>query len=273
MPFLAIQPQGCLHYLEENSASPNPILLLHGLGANSTSWQLQIPSLIASGFRVIAPDTPGFGHSTPPGRVRSIADLTAYLPTLLDHLEITATHVIGISMGGTQALQFALDHPARVKSLVLVNTYAKLNLHDPRTWPYYLARFIVLHLLGLPLQARMVSQRIFPAEEQQPLREMFISQVLQAHPKTYRAAMRALSRFNVAHRLSEVRIPTLIITGANDTTIPPAVQRQLAESIATAKQVIIPGAGHAVSVEKADLFNQLVADFLLQVESTQNQVK
>lgn len=264
MPYLTLSHQINLHYLDENSTGQETVLLLHGLGADSASWQLQIPALVSSGFRVLAPDSPGFGRSNHLSKLHRIAELVAFVPELFNALNISAAHVVGISMGGTQALQLALDFPERVKKLVLVNTYARLNISNPRSWPYYLLRWMLIHTLGLPAQARVVAKRIFPRPEQVELRQMLIGQILQVKPTYYRAAMRALATFNVSQRLSEISAPTLIITGEEDTTVPPIMQHMLVERIPNARQVIIPDAGHAVSVEKAERFNQIVLDFLLE---------
>jgi pimeloyl-ACP methyl ester carboxylesterase len=74
--------------------------------------------------------------------------------------------------------------------------------------------------------------------------------------------MASLGRFNSMKRLGEIRVPTLVVTGANDTTVPPNRQRMLVESIPEARQVIIPEAGHAVPVDQAERFNRELLAFL-----------
>ena len=165
-------------------------------------------------------------------------------------------------MGGTMALQLTLDFPHHVKRLVLVNTFARLQLASPLVLPYFALRFLLVHTLGLPVQARQVAKRLFPLPEQEPLRQALIEQILQADPRAYRAAMRALARFNVYQRLPEIQAPTLVITGERDTTVPPANQHVLAAGIRAARQVTVPAAGHAVTVEKPAEFNHLLIDFL-----------
>jgi 3-oxoadipate enol-lactonase len=262
MPFLDLATGARLFYLDENPAAPQAVLLLHGLGANGNSWQLQTPALIGAGFRVIAPDTPGFGQSTYPGDGTSILKLTSPIAELLGRLQLGPTHVVGISMGGTQALQLALDWPECVAKLVLVNTFAHLDLSKAISWPYFLLRFILVHTLGLEAQGKAVARRIFPHADQEILRQMLIDQIMQADPHGYRAAMRALARFNVSPRLHEIMSPSLVITGAQDTTVPIRDQDALVHGIANARQVIIPGAGHAVSVDKPEEFNHNLLEFL-----------
>ena len=166
-------------------------------------------------------------------------------------------------MGGTLALQLALDRPFRIEKLVLVNTFAKLKTTGLRQLPYFLQRLILLYAVGMPAQARAVAQRLFPHPEQERLRNELISQILQADPKGYRSTLLALARFNVANRLSDINLPTLVISGEADTTVPLENQLQLVSGIPNAIHRIIPKAGHAVIVEEPEIFNQFLLDFLV----------
>jgi pimeloyl-ACP methyl ester carboxylesterase len=102
MPTIVRKPGLRLHYLDENSLSAHPVLLIHGLGVSSTSWQLQIEPLVKSGFRVIAPDCRGFGRSSYPGKT-SIQSMANDLIQLLSELGLENLHIVGISMGGVIA--------------------------------------------------------------------------------------------------------------------------------------------------------------------------
>jgi 3-oxoadipate enol-lactonase len=262
MPDLELNSGMNLHYLDENRVSQRNVVLIHGLGANSDSWQLQTPSLIEAGFRTIIPDVPGFGKSTYPGGSSNIAKLTGYIAHLLDCLGIRETSVIGISMGGTLALQMALDQSFCIDKLVLVNTFARLNTTGIQQLPYYLQRLILLYAIGMPAQARAVAHRLFPYPEQEQLRQELISQILQADPRGYRSTLLALARFNVVDRLSEINLPTLVISGEADTTVPLENQLQLVSGIPNANHKIISKAGHAVTVEQPEIFNQIILEFL-----------
>jgi 3-oxoadipate enol-lactonase len=262
MPFFDFASGYKVFYLEENPQGSPGVLLLHGLGANSASWQLQIPFLVHSGYRVLAFDTPGFGQSAYPGHGAHPQEAALLFSSVLQQIAEAPFHVIGISMGGTQALQLALDYPDLVNRLVLVNTFAHLQVTDPKLLPYFALRFILVHTLGLETQAKQVAKRIFPSPEQETLRQGLTQQVLQANPQAYRAWMRALSRFDVRGRLGEIRSPTLVITGDQDTTVAYANQEELARRIPGAKHEIIHGAGHAVSVDHPNEFNQALLNFL-----------
>jgi 3-oxoadipate enol-lactonase len=251
-----------LHYLDPNPAGHPAVLLLHGLGADATSWTLQLPVLNEAGFRPIAADTPGFGQSAYDGGGWSIPGMAAGMASLLGELQTGPAHVVGLSMGGTIAQQFALDYPHLTRSLVLVSTFAVLRPDSLSGWYYFLQRFFLVNVLGLPAQAKVVAQRIFPGPGNEQLREMLVETISRADPRAYRKAMTSLGLFNSVKRLGEIKVPTLIVTGADDTTVAPARQRLLVEGIPTARQVIIPDAGHAVPVDQAEQFNRELLAFL-----------
>jgi pimeloyl-ACP methyl ester carboxylesterase len=211
---------------------------------------------------VIAPDARGFGKSTYPGGNASIAEIAGDISALIQHTRTAPAHIVGISMGGVLAIQLALDHPELVSKLVLVNTFAHLRPDNPGNWLFFAWRFLLIHTLGLPVQARAVARRIFPHPDQGQLRQIMYEQILQADPRGYRAAMRALALFNARDRLHEIYRPTLIITGECDTTVPLKSQQDLASGIPSARQVFIPKAGHAVTIDAPDLFNQALFGFL-----------
>ncbi len=99
----------------------DPLLLIMGLGANTTNWWAQVPDLSAA-FRVITFDNRGAGRSTKPNESYSIAQMADDTAGLLDALEVDSAHVFGMSMGGMIALQYALRHPERTRALVLGGT-------------------------------------------------------------------------------------------------------------------------------------------------------
>jgi 3-oxoadipate enol-lactonase len=252
-----------IHYLDPNPSGNPAVLLLHGLGADANSWTLQIPTLTGAGFRPIAVDLPGFGQSPYDGGGWSIRRVAAGMGDLLDELQTGPAHVVGISLGGTIAQQFALDMPGLTRKLVLVSTFAVLRPDNLSGWWYFLQRFILVNTLGLPAQAKVVAQRIFPDPGHESLRSILVETITQADPRAYRKAMLSLGLFNSVKRLKEIQVPTLVVTGADDTTVIPARQRLLVEGIPYAQQVIIPAAGHAVPVDQPDRFNQELLKFLM----------
>ncbi len=252
-----------IHYLDPNPAGSPLVLLLHGLGADSESWGLQIPALVEAGMRPLAVDLPGFGRSPlPPGAGWSIPWVAGRLAELIDQAGRPPVCVVGLSLGGVVAQQLALDYPDRVRWLVLANTFSRLR---PKRWnelAYLIGRFAAANLRGVKSQARMVAWRVFPAPDKAVLRQMLVEKIQAADPRAYQSAMRALGFFNVRRRLKDICAPTLVISGERDTTVALDNQMDLARDIPGARQVILPDAGHAANVDQPVLFNQAILEFL-----------
>jgi 3-oxoadipate enol-lactonase len=250
-------------YLDPNPAGEKVILLLHGLGSEGSSWQLQFQPLAEAGYRPLAIDLPGFGGSHFCGRRWSIRSVSDTIADWLDGFIAGPRVVAGISMGGTTALQMALDHPDRVERLVLINTFARLRPNRPGGYAYFAWRFLLANIVGLKAQAKFVARRIFPKPDQEALREILARQILQADERVYRAAMVSLGLFNVEARLGSIHIPTLVVTGDRDTTVAIPNQDRLAAGIPGVQRMIIPDAGHAVIVDQPDLFIDALLAFLI----------
>ncbi len=251
-----------LHYLDPNPAGNPVVLLLHGLGADANSWILQIPALSTAGFRPIAVDIPGFGQSPFDGNGWSIRRVAADMADLLEELQSGPAHIVGLSLGGTIAQQFAMDSPLLTRKLVLVSTFAVLRPDNLSGWYYFIQRFILVYTHGLPAQAKVVAQRIFPDPRDEQVRKILVETISRADPRVYRKAMASLGLFNSVNRLIEIKAPTLVVTGAEDTTVNPARQRLLVDGIPNARQVIVPNAGHAVPVDQRERFNKELLEFL-----------
>ena len=252
-----------MFYQDPYPAGKPAVLLLHGLGTDGTSWGYQVPALLEKRMRPIILDIPGFGKSPFTKRNWNIAKAAAEIAGLIRDKLIGPLNVVGISMGGTIALQIALDYPQTVERLVLVNTFAALRPTRLKDLAYLASRFMRANLLGVEAQAEMVAWRIFPEADQESLRKILIESILQSDPAVYRAAMRSLGLFDVKKRLKHIKTPTLVITGTLDSMVPPPVQAVLAQNIRGARQVLIQGGRHAVIADHPEQFNRALLEFLL----------
>lgn len=248
-------------YLDPTPDNPQVILFLHGLGASSSMWQYQLADFCDTGYRPIAVDFPGFGKSSP--LPRWTADTAAkWVVDLLDELNIKEFHVVGLSMGGVIAQVMALKFPTRVSKLVLCSTFAVLHPRGLSEIRYLLKRFLLASLRGVKFQAEMVAGRVFPAPDQALFREEAVRQIINAHPKTYRSAMRMLAFYDSRSKISHLKAPTLVMGGALDTTVPLSLQMEMCKLIPGAKWRLIPNANHATAVDQPLAFNQTVLEFL-----------
>jgi len=249
-----------IHFVE--SGTGFPVLLIHGLGVNGSSWQLQMDPLVNAGFHPIAIDVPGFGKSRFSGRRWNISVVSDIIADFIKNKITVPCHLVGLSMGGALAQQLTLDHPEYFQKLVLVSTFSFLRPRKLIGWFYFLQRFMLVQVMGIGTQANFVAGRIFPGADQEILRTEMIRQINEADPHAYRAAMKSLAIFNSRKRLHEIKAPTLVISGEIDQTVPLSHQVELARWIPGAEQVVIPKAGHAASVEKFQEFNEILVDFL-----------
>ena len=259
---LSLHNRRPLQLIEINPDAAKTICLVHGLGSNGSSWQLQFEILSSLGYRVLAPDVPGFGGSKFRGGRWSIRKAAADLAEMLDRLSVQRLDLAGISMGGTIGLQFELDFPGKVRSLVLADTFASLRQAHRDEWFYFIRRGVLTLARGAPEQAELVAERIFPGPEKAELRRLLVEEIRAADPRVYRQALFSLGAFNVQNRLKAVRARTLVVTGMDDTTVPVKNQVALAMGIAGARHVMIANAGHAVIIDQPDAFNRELAAFL-----------
>ncbi len=260
----ATKAKTVFHFLDFNPDGRPEVLLLHGLGADGSSWGYQIPTLCEAGIRPIAPDLPGFGKSLPGEGRWSIARAAQDVARLAAGLAAGPVTAVGISMGGTLALQLALEYPRLVEKLVLISTFACLRPMRFDEMSYLVGRFVVANLRGKEYQAETVARRLFPNPAQEALRRELVQRILQADDLIYRQAMQSLAVFDVRKRLGEIFVPTLVISGENDTTVHLSNQRELAAGIRGARHVVIPNAGHAVIADQAMVFNQHLLKFILE---------
>ncbi len=241
------------------------ILLLHGLGVYGDSWGYQRLALTEAGYVPLTPDLPGFGKSPPIGKWWSVKAASEEMIRLLDRMNIERCVLCGLSMGGTVALHLALTQPERTAGLVLINTFAALRPASVSEMVYFIKRGLWSFIVSPSSQAELVADRIFPKPEQNEWRELLIESIRNSDPKMYRQAMISLGRFNVTRQLSSLKMPVMVITGKDDTTIPPIVQRKMAAGIPGAEKYEIEDAGHGVIVDHYAEVNQLLLKFMGQV--------
>ncbi len=238
-----------------------PVVLLHGLGSCGDDWLFQTP-VFARHYRVIAPDFRGHGHSADSAGPITIQRLAQDVAGLMAALDISAAHVVGLSLGGLVAQQLALDYPDKVDRIVLTNTFAHLWPTNVRETLILGRRAIVSLLLPIHTTARVVATDLFPKPDQAELRKAIIERVGGNDIRSYRKFIRAIRSFDLRRQLPNIHAPTLVITGERDNIVPRGCQLQLVHSIPQAKWQLIQDSGHATPIDQADEFNQVVLEFL-----------
>lgn len=250
-----------MYTIEAGNQNNFPILLLHGLGASGESWVYQTNALVACGYYVLAPDLPGFGNTPANAREWSLNQVVFELKEYLDQKNIPVCGLMGISMGGVIAQILAASYPDRITILILVNTFASLRRGKLSERIYFLKRGLRAFILSPRAQADLVAWRVFPGKDQELFRSMLKNSISRADGRVYRKCMLALARYDGRELARKIRMPTLVISGGNDTTVPLDLQRELVDTLPNARQVIIPNAGHAANIDQPELFNRLMLDF------------
>jgi 3-oxoadipate enol-lactonase len=239
------------------------ILLLHAFPVSAQMWEPQLAPLGESGYRVIAPVVYGF-DSSPSRPGWSMDDYARDLARLIEALGWKSATVVGLSMGGYQALAFYRLYPELIASLVLCDTRA--NADTPEVLAGRQAfRKAVMEKGAEEAAARMVPN--FFAKESyssnQPLVEKTRESIVRQMPEEISEAMRAIAgRGDSTELLTEIACPTLIVCGMNDTVTPPEIATTMHALIPGSKLELIPEAGHLSNLEQPAIFNGILLEHL-----------
>lgn len=246
-----------ISYLDTGPRSSTAVVLLHSLGTDHRLWRAQIPELSRQ-HRVIAPDLGGAGsaaaaHASVPGWVTDVRQV-------LDHAGVDHAVLVGISLGGIQAIAFAAEHPERVVALVVADSFVEL---DPGV-----AERKIEQLAGQARREGMAALADSYVEDtftHRPLpaaAEDVRSAIAATDQDAYIAAAEACFTVRIADRLAQVTAPTLVLWGDRDAKAPRALSERIAAGIAGAELVQVADAGHLANIENAEQFTRLVSSFI-----------
>ncbi len=250
-----------------------PLVLLHAGIGDRRQWDDQVDAF-ASRYRVLRYDHRGWGRSdAQPGPVAFHEDLYGVLRAL----SIERAHIVGVSMGGTFAIDFALTHPQLVDSLVLVGSWlsglpTEASPQEQAVWQAFeaaLAAHDFDRANELEVDLKLAGIYRMPDQVDPGVRQ----RLLRIHRDAFeRLGERELMRPwlkpepPAASRLGEIHAPTLVVYGDLDVPTVPRIAALLAGEIASAQTVVMHGTAHVPNMEQPALFNRLVLDFLAGVE-------
>lgn len=253
-----------LQFFYNQDGHGDHVVWIQGLGLNHHAWALQMP-LFTQHCRCLTFDNRDTGQSDrspSPYTIRTMADDTV---GLMDALAIQKAHIVGISMGGAIAQELAINYPARVRRLVLAATYTSA---DPRGADLLNSFVLMRARFSREEYLRATSPWVFTHQDYRipGLVESAIEQIMEdpyfLPANVYaRQVEAALSHFT-EDRLDQIKAPTLIVAGDEDTLTPMRFARTLHERIPGAKLAVIRGAGHALILTHAEEFNHLALPFL-----------
>jgi len=251
-----------INYLDPAPNNRKIILLIHGLGSDSTSWQLQIPTLIQIGYRPIAIDVPGFGKSDYPYKRWTIASATKWITKNLVDQQPGKFDLMGLSMGGVIAQRLIKERPDKIDKVILVSTFSHLHPNIKSNFPYLSKRLLKIITHDLNSQAKIVADRVFPFPEQIQWHNYLEDQLLKADPVIYRQAMLSLAAFNSRKWLPSMNYPFLVVSGDKDSTVTIENQERLVKLLPKCEWKIIHNGNHAVNVDHVLEFNKAMVAFL-----------
>jgi len=189
---------------------------------------------------------------------------------LLDSLSLEAVHWVGLSMGGMIGQYMALNRPDRLRSLALCDTAAAI---PPEAQPVWDERLHMVRKAGMQALVDSTLERWFtsPYLSQNPPEVKLIREHFLATPVSgYIGCSEAIRGLHYLERLSEIRLPTLIMVGEEDQGTPVAASRAMHERIPDSRLVVLPSAAHLSNIEQADAFNEALMEFLDERGTTLN---
>jgi pimeloyl-ACP methyl ester carboxylesterase len=251
MPLL--DRDGVKLYYEVHGTGEPVVLLTHGYTASTEMWQGQIEPVTAAGYRVVAWDIRGHGQTDAGDDLsRYSVDLTlADMAALLDEVGAKSAIVGGLSLGGYMSLAFNRVHPERVQALLIIDTGPGYKNDEARD--------------GWNRNAIRTAER-YETEGLAVLETGSAERRTAQHTSAKGLALAARGMLTqrdpaVITSLPEVKVPSIVVVGSEDTPFL-AASDYMAAKIPGAKKAVIEGAGHAANIDKPEAFNSALLEFL-----------
>ncbi len=245
------------------------LVLLHGIGSAARAFDDQLAGL-SKNLRVVAWDAPGYGDSTAlPMEAPVAADYAAALADFLDAQGIVSCHLVGHSLGALMAASFAADRPARILSLTLASVaggHAKLPAADREK--QLAQRIGDVATLGPREMAEKRGPRLLGPEATPAMIRRVVDTMAAVRSDGYAQAARMLASGDVKADIARLpaEMPVQFLYGDADVITPPARNVEIAAVRPQAPVVVVPGAGHAVYLEKPAIFNEALSKFIASVK-------
>ena len=248
-------------YDEAGSGTP-PLICLHGIGGNTENFRDMLNGL-SDGHRVIAWNMPGFAGSQPLPETTFEA-LSEALGRFMDAMAIEKAVLIGHSIGGMVAQEFAVRNPQKVAALVLIGTTPSFGGRDDTFKKEFLkARLEPLDDgLTMPELAKSFVPEIVAPNASQAVRDSAVRSMSAVPLETYRAIVTCLTTFNRRDDLEKMTQPACLIAGTHDRNAPARTMEKMASRLPQAEYHLIEDVGHMIQMEAPDRVNAIVRTFL-----------
>jgi 3-oxoadipate enol-lactonase len=266
MPIVELDGLNINYRLE--GSGPATVVLVNGLADDLQTWSGQVPALLQAGYRVLSFDNRGIGLSDKPAGPYTTRMFAADTKALVEHLKISDFHLLGVSMGGMIAQEYALAYPDDLRSVTLACTYAAPGPFCSRMFGFWAD---MAGVMGVPAVMRDVTLWAFTPEffEHRPdeAAEFEIAmRYLDQPTPAYLAQLHSIQTHDATARLSSLNVPALVLAGETDILIPVELSRRLHALIPGARWATTRG-GHACLWEHPDPFNRAFLEFIASVPS------
>jgi pimeloyl-ACP methyl ester carboxylesterase len=260
MPRLSLETGVTLDYVDRGPRDAPVVLFVHGYLDSWRIWEWAL-SFLPQDYRLIALSQRGFGDSDKPAAGYTQLDYVRDLRAFMTRLGIERATIVGQSMGGLIAHHFAILHPDRVLRLVLVGTAPTAAASD------IVGGSVMDDIIGLSDPVDPAFVRLAQTEQiRSPVPPEVIDSIVYESTKVparvWREAMAGMLAENHAHRLGEIRCPTLVLYGDGDIFFTREDQDRLVQAIPDCRLKVYPGVGHGVHWEKPREFARDLAAFL-----------
>ena len=229
------------------------VLFLHGIRGNRRNWAGQV-EFFSQRFKAAAWDARGYGDSDDYDGPLQFEYFTGDVMRVAEHFKAAKLHLIGLSMGGRIARNVALRAPERVQSLVLISTNPGFDAMSPES----VKRFITERRNATPQTLR----RLLGSKPNHAAYQELLDSVSRIHEMSYQKTLEASVAQDRAAPIEQIRVPTLVVAGEEDTVYPPELAREMAQRIPGAELLMFERTGHLANLEQPERFNKAVLDFL-----------
>jgi len=235
------------------------LVLLHGFMGGIGMWMPQLVGFKEQ-YEIIAIDLPGFSKSSSIQAPNSLVGFANLVIDLLDSINVNKFSILGFSMGGMIAQQMAKDYENRVKANILYSSSAIGKL--PHRFESWEDSILSLNQVGVDLTASNTIAKWFIDGEDSPFYKICREACSGANLNSCITAMKAMQQWTSIEWLKQLKTPSLIIAGDRDKSTNISDALILFENLSNSELCILPGCAHGANLEKPDLFNHVVLNFL-----------
>jgi 3-oxoadipate enol-lactonase len=235
----------------------------HSLAADSGMWSEQLPLLLAAGYRVLRIDMRGHGGSDAVAGDYTMEQLADDIAGVLDFLAISRVQYVGLSIGGMVGQAFAIKYGARLISAILCDTSPQTSPGAKEIWEPRIETVKKANSVAPLADSTMERWFTDAFKRRHPRRwEQIHATVGATTVLGYLGCAAAILDFNFVPKLPALKVPTLVVCGADDQGTPPAENKRIADLIPGGRYEEIANARHLPNVEQSEAFNQIMRDWL-----------